>query len=316
MQRRRRHQMVALGFAPRLQLLAVGEDRRQRRIRAHTVRGILGDVGVPLRSRHALLALSHQRCAPCRQQLGIRRNHHLLVRQVEVVDERLAQRWQEGQRPAAEEHRSAYVTAVRQRNNGLYGHGMEYRRGKILARGVLGRKILYIGLGKYAAARRYGIDVCRIARQFVQTLGRSVEQHRHLVDEGTRTAGTVAVHTHVGCAAVIEEYHLGILTADVDDGSRRGIVTLHVCRGCDHLLYEVDLAALGNTQTDGSRNVQPHAPILQTLPYLGKYGRKRLWYMSVVTFVFRITHVTRVIQNDGLHGRRPDIEPHPVICHI
>ena len=29
MQRRKHHQMVALGFAPRLQLLTVGEDRRQ-----------------------------------------------------------------------------------------------------------------------------------------------------------------------------------------------------------------------------------------------------------------------------------------------
>lgn len=61
-------------------------------------------------------------------------------------------------------------------------------------------------------------------RQTVESGGRRVEQERHLVDKGPRTAGAIAVHAHVRRFA-FQENDFGVLAADVDEGRRLRMVT-------------------------------------------------------------------------------------------
>ena len=159
MQRRRCHQVAVLGFAPRGELPVTAEYRLQGVVRTHAVRSIPCNEIVPFTCCQAALTAGHDGCAPCRQQLGVGRHDYLLFRKMEVIYERLAQRRQEGQRPAAEENRCADVAAMRERNHSLHGDGMEYRRRNILTCGILGDEVLDVGLGENAASRRYGINV-------------------------------------------------------------------------------------------------------------------------------------------------------------
>ena len=82
---------------------------------------------------------------------------------------------------------------------------------------VLGDKVLDISLAENAAPRRYRISPFGAQGKVVQLVNTDIQKHGHLVDEGSRAAGAVAVHAQVGSMSVLEEHHLGVLAADIDE---------------------------------------------------------------------------------------------------
>ena len=74
-----------------------------------------------------------------------------------------------------------------------------------------------VGLGKYAATRRYRVMVFGLRGEGVHILDFGFEECSHLFDERARAARAVAVHADVGTLALVEEYHLCIFAADVNE---------------------------------------------------------------------------------------------------
>lgn len=94
-------------------------------------------------------------------------------------------------------YRSLDVAAMRQRYDGLHRHGVENRSGDLLPAHILGQQVLDVRFGENAAPRGNRMNADGPLRQTVESGGRRVEQERHLVDKGPRTAGAIAVHAHV-----------------------------------------------------------------------------------------------------------------------
>ena len=169
---------------------------------------------------------------------------------MQVVGERFAQGRQEGERASAEQQRRCDVASVCQGHDDLHGNGVEDGGSDVLLAGVLGNEVLDVCLAEHATTRRDGVDVCGVQRQGPQFVGSHVQQDSHLVDESSRTSGTVAVHAQVGGFALVEEDDLGIFTADVNQCRHFPMVAGDVVGRGDHLLYEGEAAPFGNTHPD------------------------------------------------------------------
>lgn len=166
--------------------------------------------------------------------------------QVEEVDERLAQRGYEGERTAHQHHRCPQLAAVGEDRHRLHRHGTEDRGRDIALRRILGDEVLYVCLAEYAAARGDGIGLRGLPCQRIQCRHIHIEQHRHLVYEGSRATGTVAIHAQVFRLALLEEHDLGILATDINHRGHLGVTVLHILGCRHHLLHEVQSLALGH----------------------------------------------------------------------
>ena len=92
---------------------------------------------------------------------------------------------------------------------------MEYRRGDVRLWHFAGEEVLDVGLGKYAATRRYRVMVFGLRGECVHILDFGFEECSHLFDECARAAGAVAVHTDVGTLSLVEKNHFGVLATNV-----------------------------------------------------------------------------------------------------
>lgn len=249
---------------------------------------------------------------PGREQVAVGREQHVGLLQVQIVDKGPAQGGEERERPAAEEDGRRYVAAVGQRDDGLHRYGVEHRSGNVLAAGILRQQVLNIRLAEHATPRSDGVYVLRPEGQFVELVRLHAQQDGHLVDEGPRTAGAVAVHAHVGGLSVAEEDHLRVLAPYVDHRLGPGAGAAHVVRGGHHLLHEVQAASLGNTHADRARQVQAHGRRARG----GRHGREQFQQLfpdsGVVALVVCEDGPALCVQHHGLYRGGPDVETHAI----
>ena len=101
--------------------------------------------------------------------------------------------------------------------------------------------------GEHTAARRDGVDGVGTRCQVVEASGVGVEQGGHLVDEGTRSAGTRTIHALLGDRLEVSD--LGILAAELQEDVGVRVPVLDG-RGLGHdLLDECEAQGLGGSQT-------------------------------------------------------------------
>ena len=84
----------------------------------------------------------------------------------------------------------------------------------------------------------------------VQLFDGDVQQGRHLVDKGTRTAGTGTVHPYFHTAGQKQDF--GIFSAQFDDDIRIGNKGLGRNTGRIDLLNKIDAADIGYAHTSGT----------------------------------------------------------------
>ena len=104
---------------------------------------------------------------------------------------------------------------------------------------------------EYAAARGNGVNGSIVLCVFVQAGGVRLKKGSHLVDKGTRTAGTDTVHTllHISTLKVDD---LRVLTAELDGYVRLGSVMLQGCGYGNYLLNKRNPEVFGQGQSAGT----------------------------------------------------------------
>ena len=213
-----------------------------------------------------------------------------------------------------------------QARNGLGDDGLKDGGGQVLPRGSLVDERLDVGLGEDTAARGDGVER-RVARgQVVQTGGIGVKELGHLVDEGTGTARTGAVHALL--RGGMEVGDLGVLTTELDDDVGLRIAYAHRLGLGNDLLDEGQTHERGQGQPgtagdrpahDGARigpsdlAQQPGqltAHVRVVAPVLSKHRRHRTSRHRVGPGTRRRLGQT-LGEKDQLDGGRADVQPHP-----
>ena len=172
---------------------------------------------------------------------------------MEIVAESLAERWKKGERAATEQDRSLETDAVRKRYHRLYGDGMEDAGCNIRFGQIARHQVLDVGFGEHAAAGSHRINVLCLHRQLAHLLVLYAHQHTHLVDESTRSAGTVAVHAQFHISVFLEEDNLRILATDIDERLSLRMSCTGIDRCSHHLLHKLRLELFGSSHSYASR---------------------------------------------------------------
>ena len=185
--------------------------------------------------------------------MGVVRRDDVLVIQLQGADESRPQFREEMERSAQERHMSADRFAAGQSADGLVDHRLEDGcRQVFFGRAVVDQR-LDVGLGKYTAARRDGVERVIIFRIFVQAGRVRLQERRHLVDERAGAAGADAVHTLFHIAA-FEIDDLGVLAAQLDGHVRLRRVVLQRRGHGDNFLDERHVKVLCQGQAAASRD--------------------------------------------------------------
>ena len=163
----------------------------------------------------------------------------------------------ETQGPSLKDDRRSHCQSLGQSADRLLGDGMQGRQSDILFAHALVQQRLDIRFGIHAAASGNIIDLCSPLRQGFIFLGPDLQKSRNLINEGACTAGTAAVHAHIGdfqpARALIftEKNNLGVLSAQLDC-SLCGRIILHDSqRVCHDLLDKRNAGSV--SQRLGSR---------------------------------------------------------------
>ena len=235
---------------------------------------------------------------------------------MEEVDERLAQRGYEGERTAHQHHWRPQLAAVGKGRHRLHCHGTEDGGSDIALRRILGDEVLYVGLAEYATARGDGIGLRGLTCQCIQRRHIHIEQHRHLVDEGSRATGTVAIHAQVFRPALLEEHNFGILAADINHRGHLGVAVLHILGCCHHFLHEVQPLALGHTH--GHRAGEADAILHLLTQFLAQLPEAVLHapqHIGIMTLIVGKQRLRAIINGYRFQRRGPYIQSHSNILH-
>ena len=217
----------------------------------------------------------------------------------------LAQGGQEVQ-GAAEEHDCAADRApARQARDGLGGDGVEDGGGQVLVGGTLVDEGLDVGLSEDAAARGDRVELGVAGRHLAQARGVRVQEGRHLVDERAGAARAGAVHALLGGGVQVGE--LGVLAAQLDDDVDLGVEALGGLGAGDDLLDEGDSHGPGGRQAAGAGDGRVDAGAGQGAFDVGEEGSQGCTHVGVVAPVVGEESAVSV-QDDGLHGRRADVD--------
>ena len=177
-------------------------------------------------------ALIGNSCTISCKQVRIFRDDGCFVCQLQCFDETAAQFGQEMQRAAQKCHMTTDGFAASQTCNGLIYHRLEDGRCQVFLLCTFVDQGLDVCFCEYAAAGSDGVDYFIILRQFIQTCCICLQEGCHLVDKGTCTAGTNAVHSLFHVTA-FEVDDLRIFAAQFD-----GYICLRGCCfygvGCCH----------------------------------------------------------------------------------
>ena len=167
------------------------------------------------------------------QHLGMFRHNGLLVANAQAFLEGAYESRVKGQGATLENHRGLDFHALGKTADGLLGDGVETGKGDVFLGNAVVQHGLDVGLGKHTATARNLVDLLATLRVTLESLGLDTQKFGHLVDKGTRTAGTHAVHAHVRGdklargAVLFEEHHLGVLAAQFDSHSGIGVGGAH-----------------------------------------------------------------------------------------
>ena len=239
--------------------------------------------------------------------MGVVRCDGVLVVQFQRADESSAQFRQEVQRSAQERHMSPDRFSAGKPADGLVYYRLENRSGKVfLGRAVVDQR-LDVRLCEYTAASCDGVERLVILRVFVQAGCVCLEQGRHLVDEGTCSSGTDAVHPLLDIAAFkIDD--LCVLTAQLDGNVGLGRIVLQRSGYCDHFLDKRHTQVFCKGQTAASGDDRRDLDRSQLVDGTSQKVGKRLLNVGKVPFVVREEDLVLAVQHGDLDCGGTDID--------
>ena len=130
-------------------------------------------------------------------------------------------------------------------------------------------QILYVGLGKHAAAGGNGMMSGGCQGQVVHLLIGQPKQLSHLVDKGPCASGTVAIHAQVG-TSLAKEYYLGVLAADINQSFRFREPLAGEIRCRHYLLYKLGTEQLCRLHANRACNCHGHMAAANYFSNIGK----------------------------------------------
>ena len=248
------------------------------------------------------------------KQVGVRRIHRGLLRQLQGADKGRFQFCQEVQRASQECHTAPDGLAAGQTGNGLIHHRLENRSCQISTGGPLVDQGLDIRLGKHAAPGGNGIDLFIVLRRLIQPLGIGLQQRCHLVNKGTGSSGAHAVHPFLQAAGEIDD--LGILTPQLNGHVGLGGTSFQGSGHSHHLLNKFDLHGLTQVDGTGAGDLGFQNAGSQGLAGLHQQVVKSLLGMGVVSAVLPKKHFPLLIENHQLDCGGADINASLVCIHF
>ena len=198
-----------------------------------------------------------QSCPKRHHEFGLFRDQDFLILQLQLFAKSLNQCGMETQGPSLKDDRRSHCQSLGQSADRLLGDRMQGRQSDILFAHALVQQRLDIRFGIHAAASGNIIDLCSPLRQGFIFLGPDLQKSRNLINEGACTAGTAAVHAHIGdfqpARALIftEKNNLGVLSAQLDGSLCSGIILHDSQRVCHDLLDKRNAGSV--SQRLGSR---------------------------------------------------------------
>ena len=143
-----------------------------------------------------------------------------------------------------------------------------------------------------------------LQRQLVKLIGSNVEQRRHLVNEGSRTAGAGSVHSLVDCA--VEEYYFRVLSAQLYYKISVGSGIFYDLARSPHLLHERYLRALGKSHSGRTRDCGGELFVSRKSSHALEHFHDSLADAGEVPFVGFADDLSRAEQSQ-LCGSRADV---------
>ena len=197
-------------------------------------------------------------------------------------------------------------TAAGQTRNGLRDDGLEDRRGDVFLGGAFVEQGLYIGLGEHAAAARDRVDDLVVAGELVQAGRVGVEQGGHLVDEGARAAGALAVHALLDVAVEVDD--LGVLAAELDGDVGFGDEGLDRRLVGDDLLHEGNAEPLAEQKSARAGDGAGHFIVAELFGRPAQDVDDRGAHVGMVALVDGVVHRLRVVQDRELDRGRTHVD--------
>ncbi len=179
-------------------------------------------------------------------------------------------------------------------------------RDVLLARALVQQR-LHVGLREHAAAARDGIQNLMLRGELVKARRVGVQKHRHLVDEGARTAGAGAVHALLDAARVKVD-DLRVLAAKLNRHVGLGNESFNGGLARNNLLHELHAEPLGKQQAARAGDGDSHDLVTVFRAGLFQHLDNGRTDVGVVAAVEGVQNLALRIQDGELHGGRPDID--------
>ena len=176
---------------------------------------------------------------------------HMLIVELQCLDEAFAQLRQEVQRAAEKGDMAADGASLCEVADGLVDDGLKNRQGDIGLLCTIIHEGLNIGLGKDAAARSNRVNLLALGCEVIEPLGIGGKQRRHMVDERARAARADAVHALLRRIAEVRDFR--VLAAELHNGIRLRDQLFDGSRAGDDFLHERQADALGNAHASRAR---------------------------------------------------------------
>ena len=246
---------------------------------------------------------------PSRNHRSILGYDILLITEPEITDKRFTQGGREGERSAAKEHFGLNLESVRKGGNGLHGDGMKNGCRDIGLADVSCNQVLDVGFGEYAATRGNGVNFgSGLHGQLSHLVDRASQQGSHLVDESPGSAGTVAAHSHVGQRALAEKDHLGIFTANIDQGLDLGVDCSDQVGSRYDLLFEGEQETFGDPHPGRTGHGQPNSQVAKPLHDFRKQRYGCSQHIGVVSFIGRIDNLALFVHQYNFGSSRSNVQ--------
>lgn len=150
--------------------------------------------------------------------------------------------------------------ALGQRGEILVDHRVEQRSDDLLHRHARLQQRIGIGLGEDAALAADLVQRATVVAHLRELLQGNLQLARGLLDEGTGSSRTRALHEHLlraRPAAVREEDRLHVLAADLADEVDGRVIDLDRRRDGDHLLHDAPADERGDVTASGTGEEDP-----------------------------------------------------------
>ena len=244
-------------------------------------------------------------CADGNEVLGIFREYDLIILQLQRLDETGPKLRKEGQRSAQEGYLALDDMSACQSADGLIHHSLEDGSSQIRNGGAVVDQGLNVRLGEYAAACSDGIDYFIFFGGFIEPAGVGIQKDRHLVDEGSGTAGTGSVHALLDGGAI--ECDLGVFSSQLDCHISFRDQFFYCLTAGDDLLLKTDPQELGQRQASGTCDHRGQSDIPLLLVHLVQQFFNLIEDVGHMTFITGINHVILFIEQNKFYCCRSNI---------